>query len=217
MTVHRQAIRVLVVDDHAVVRSGLAAFLTAFEDLELVGEAENGEEAILKCETSNPDIVLMDLMMPVMDGATASRKIREQYPQVQIIALTSFKDDESIKEALKAGAIGYLLKNATANELAEAIYAAHEGQPTLAPEAAKALVKAARSMGAEKKPGHDLTQRELEVLALLVQGFSNPEIADKLTVSHSTIKYHVSSILAKLGAKSRTEAVAIAIQNNLVN
>jgi len=217
MTIQNQPIRVLVVDDHAVVRSGLSAFLTAFDNLELVGEAENGEDAIQKCARVHPDVILMDLMMPVMDGVTATRNIRERYPQVQVIALTSFKDDESVKDALKSGAISYLLKNASANDLAEAIQAAYEGQPTLSPEAAKALVKAAHAKGGKIKPGQDLTQREREVLTFLVEGYSNPDIAKQLVVSHSTIKYHVSSILAKLGARSRTEAVAIAVKNHLVN
>ena len=206
-------IRVLLVDDHAVVRSGLGAFLLAFDDLELVGEAGGGEEAVRLCEQLRPDVVLMDLVMPGMDGAAATRAIRERCPQIQVIALTSFKEQELVQGVLEAGAIGYLLKNVAANELAGAIRAAHAGRPTLAPEAAQALIQATRE---PLSPGHDLTPREREVLALMVEGLSNPEIAKRLVVSPSTVKFHVSSILSKLGVTSRTEAVALAVQHHLV-
>jgi NarL family two-component system response regulator LiaR len=206
-------IRVMLVDDHAVVRSGLAAFLLAFDDLELVGEAGDGEEAARLCGQVNPDVVLMDLVMPGLDGAEATRAIRQQYPQVQVIALTSFKEEDLVQRALQAGAISYLLKNVSADELAEAIRAAHAGQSTLAPEAAQALVHAATQPPAV---GHDLTEREREVLALMVAGLNNREIAGRLVVSHSTAKFHVSSILSKLGVASRTEAVALAVQHHLV-
>jgi NarL family two-component system response regulator LiaR len=206
-------IRVLLVDDHAVVRSGLSAFLMAFDDLELVGEARDGEEAVRFCERYRPDVVLMDLVMPGMDGVAATRAIRERCPEVQVIALTSFKEEELVQGALEAGAIGYLLKNVTADELAEAIRKAHAGRPSLAPEAAQALVRAVKRPG---RPGHDLTEREREVLALMVEGLSNPQIADRLMVSRSTVKFHVSNILSKLGVSSRTEAVALALQLDLV-
>jgi len=206
-------IRVLIVDDQAVVRSGLVAFLLAFDDLELVGEAGSGEEAVRLCSQVQPDVVLMDLVMPGMDGAAATRAIRKPCPQIQVIALTSFKETELVQGALEAGAIGYLLKNITADELAEAIRAAHAGRPTLAPEAAQALVQAASQT---PKPGHDLTGREREVLALMVEGLSNGEIAERLVVSQSTVKFHVSSILSKMGASSRTEAAALAVQHHLV-
>jgi NarL family two-component system response regulator LiaR len=160
-----------------------------------------------------PDVVLMDLVMPGMDGAAATRAIRERCPQVQVIALTSFKEDELVQGALQAGAISYLLKNVSADELADAIRAAHAGRPTLAPEAAQALVQAASH---PPPPGHDLTPREREVLALMVEGLSNPQIAERLVVSRSTVKFHVSSILSKLGVDGRTEAVALAVQNHLV-
>ena len=207
-------IRVLLVDDHAVVRSGLGAFLAAFDDLELAGEASSGERAITLCQQVQPDVVLMDLVMPGMDGATATRKIQEQSPQIQVIALTSFKEQDLVQGALQAGAIGYLLKDISADELANAIRAAYAGKPTLAPEAAQALIQAARSTF--EKPGEDLSDREREVLALMVQGLSNAQIAKELFVSLSTAKFHVSSILTKLGVASRTEAVSFAMQHHLV-
>jgi len=207
-------IRVLLVDDHAVVRSGLSAFLLAFDGLELVGEAGSGEEAVRLCDRLQPDVVLMDLVMPGMDGAQATRAIRDKCPAIQVIALTSFKEQELVEGAMEAGAIGYLLKNVSADELAGAIRAAHAGRPTLAPEAAQALIQATRE---PQKIGFDLTQREREVLALLVQGLNNPEIAERLVVSRSTAKFHVSSILSKLGVASRTEAVALAVKEGLLD
>jgi len=210
----RETIRVLLVDDHAVVRSGLSAFLLAYDDLELVGEAPSGERAVQLCQQVRPDVVLMDLMMPGMDGATATGLIREKCPQIQVIALTSFKEKELVEGALKAGAIGYLLKDVSADELAGAIRAAAAGKPTLSSEAAQVLIQATRAPA--ERPGFDLTDREREVLALLVEGLNNNQIAEQLVVSVSTAKFHVSSILSKLGASSRTEAVAVALQNDLV-
>lgn len=209
-----EPIRVLIVDDHAVVRSGLAAFLLAFDDLELVGEARDGDEAVRLCGQYQPDVVLMDLVMPGMDGAAATQLIRQSCPQTQVVVLTSFKEEELVQHALQAGAIGYLLKGVQAGELAEAIRAAQRGRPTLSPEATQALIHAATQ---PRKPGFDLSEREREVLALLVKGLSNVEIAERLIISRSTAKYHVSNILSKLGVANRAEAVALAVQYHLVH
>ncbi len=206
-------IRVMVVDDHTMVRRGLATFLKVFDDLELVGEAPSGQEAIQLSEKLHPDVVLMDMVMPDMDGAAATRMIRKQSSSIQVIALTSFKEEILVQSALQAGAIGYLLKDVSADELVQAIRAAHAGRSTLSPEAAQALVHAASQPPA---PGLDLTEREREVLALMVEGLNNTQIAARLTVSPSTVKSHVSNILSKLGVASRTEAVSLALRNRII-
>jgi NarL family two-component system response regulator LiaR len=206
-------IRVLIVDDHALVHSGLRYFLLAFEDLDLVGDATSGEEAVQLCAQLQPDVVLMDLLMPGMDGATAIETIREEWPQIRVIALTNFHDAELVRGALEAGATGYLLKNVTADELAAAIRAAHTGQPTLAPEATQALIQTVQR---EHRPEFDLTPRELEVLELMVHGLSNADIAERLVIGLSTVKFHVSNVLSKFGVSSRAEAVALALEQDLV-
>lgn len=208
-------IRVMIVDDHAVVRRGLATFLLTCDDMELVGEASSGEQALVMCPEVKPDVILMDLVMPGMDGATATRLIREKCPEIQVIALTSFKEHELITGALQAGAIGYLLKDVSAVELANAIQAGSSGKPTLAPEAAQVLIHANHNH--IDQIGIDLTDRESEVLGLMVLGLNNNQIAEKLVISKSTAKFHVSSILSKLHASSRTEAVSIALKNHLVS
>lgn len=206
-------IRIMLVDDHTMVRRGLATFLKVFDDLELVGEAADGETAIQLCNSILPDVMLMDMVMPNMDGVTTTRIIRQRFPTVQVIALTSFKEEDLVQNALQAGAVGYLLKDVSAEKLAQAIRAAHVGQSTLSPGAAQALVHATTQ---PPPPGHDLTEREHAVLLLMVKGLNNTEIAEKLVVSPSTIKSHVSHILAKLNVSSRTEAVAVAVRHRLV-
>jgi NarL family two-component system response regulator LiaR len=204
----------MLVDDHTMVRRGLATFLKVFDDLQLAGEAESGAAAIQLCGEILPDVILMDMVMPDMDGAAATRAIRQQFPQVQVIALTSFKEGDLVKNALEAGAIGYLLKDVSADELVQAIRAAHAGRATLSSEAAQALVETANQ---PPPPGLDLTEREREVLSLMIEGLNNTQIAGRLSVSPSTVKSHVSNILSKLGVASRTEAVTLALRNRIVS
>ncbi len=206
-------IRVLLVDDHMVVRSGLSTVLSVYDDLKMVGEAGDGEEAIRLCERLQPDVILMDLLMPKMDGVTAIKAIKARWPQIQIIALTSFKEKEYVEGALKAGANGYLLKDVSAEELVSAVRRANAGQPSLSPEAARVLI---RNVNEPSQPYQDMTVREKEILALMVEGLSNNEIAERIIVSQSTVKFHVSNILSKLGVTGRTEAVALAVKHHLV-
>jgi NarL family two-component system response regulator LiaR len=205
----------MVVDDHAVVRNGIRFSLLAFDDIELVEEAESGREALGLCAEVQPDVILMDLMMPGLDGVATTRSILERHPDVKVIALTSFQEGNLVQDALQAGATSYLLKDVGMDELAEAIRAAHAGQPTIAPEAAKALAQAVVSP--TTGPGTGLTERELEVLALIVDGKSNIDIAEELEISVSTARFHVSTILSKLGAANRAEAAALAVKNGLVS
>lgn len=205
-------IRVVVVDDHAMVRRGLASFLRITPDIRLVGEAADGQQAIQVIENTQPDVVLMDLVMPVMDGIEAIHRIRSRFPATQVIALTSFSDQDMVQKAIKEGASGYLLKNVSGEDLAEAIRSACAGQVTLAPEVTRDFVLSAQ----QRSLGESLTEREREVLALLVKGRSNPEIASSLTISRSTARAHVSHILTKLGVSNRAEAVAVALRNKLV-
>ncbi|UCE01202.1 MAG: response regulator transcription factor [Chloroflexota bacterium] len=205
----------MIVDDHSMVRTGLSTFILVNPDLELVGEARDGEKALLICERVKPDVILMDLVMPRMDGIQATRTLLERWPQIKIIALTSFQDRQLVQEALQAGAIGYLLKDVTMEQLADAIRAAYIGQPTLAPEAAQVLIQAA----SEQSPalGNNLTPREHEVLALMVEGLNNPQIGERLTISVTTVRTHVSNILSKLGVSNRAEAIVLAIRQGLVD
>jgi len=211
--IEREAIRVMIVDDHTMVRRGLAAMLRVKPDLKLVGEASDGREALRVCEAVRPDIILMDLVMPRMDGTTAIRAVRRQWPGIRVIVLTSFKERDLVQQALEAGAISYLLKNVSIDDLAQAIRAARDGQSTLAPEATQALIQAANQ---GPRLGHDLTPREHEVLELLVEGLTNPEIAERLVISASTARAHVSNVLSKLCVSNRAEAVARAFRLNLV-
>ncbi len=208
-------IKVMVVDDHQVVRQGFSMFLKAFADLQPVGEAADGQEAVRLCDELEPDVILMDMIMPEMRGTEAIRQILKKHPTVRIIALTSFNDDNKlIQEALQAGAISYLFKDISIDELADAIRKAYQGKSVLAPEATQMLIKLTTQPAAQD---FSLTQRELEVLEFLSQGLNNKQIAERLTLSRSTIKFHVSSILSKLSAGTRTEAVSIAHQHGLVD
>ena len=206
-------IRVVIADDHALVRSGLQSILSIFDDIELVAQAENGAEAVSLCEQVMPDVVLMDLVMPGMDGAAATAEILGRCPGTKVIALTSFTDGELIESTLRAGAIGYLIKNASGDQLAAAIRAADLGRPTLAPEATEVLVHA---ITAHERSGRDLTARERQVLRLMAQGLTNIEIAERLVISTSTAKTHVSSIISKLGVTSRTEAATMAVRQRII-
>ncbi len=204
-------IRVIIVDDHDMVRRGLASYLSITPDIQLVGEASNGEEAVQLCAQLLPDVVMMDLMMPKMDGVEATRQIRKKYPSIQVIALTSYQEKELVHQVIMEGAISYLLKNVTGEELVAAIRKAFAGKPTMAPEITQALIR-----DQFPTPGDDLTVREKEVLGLLVEGLSNPDIAERLTISRSTARAHVSNILMKLGVSNRGEAITMALRNKLV-
>jgi two-component system, NarL family, response regulator LiaR len=207
-------IRVLIADDHSILRGGLRTCLRAFHDMELVGEAANGDEAVRQARELRPDVVLMDLKMPVMDGVEATRLVRKCCPETQVVALTSFVENELVPRALQAGAIGYLLKNVSPHELAAALRAAARGQSTLSPEATQALVQASSDMRSMIEP---LTPREQQVLGLLVEGRTNLQIGQELGITESTVKSHVSTIIAKLGVASRTEAVAMTLKHRLLD
>lgn len=205
-------IKVMIVDDHPIVRDGLKSVLLAADDMVLAGEAGSGREALARCRESLPDVILMDVVMPGMDGLETTRAVLGQYPEVKIVVLTTFPEEDLVQKALAAGAIGYWLKNAPADALADAIRSAYAGQATLAPEATQALVRARAS---PRKLGYDLSGRELEVLALLVDGLSNDEIAERLVISPGTVRHHVSACISKLGASNRTHAAALAVEHRL--
>lgn len=207
-------IRVMIVDDQFIVRSGLATFVSIQPDMVLAGEAQDGEEAVRQAAALRPDVILMDLIMPKLNGVEATRAILQQLPTVKILALTSYKEKELVQGILRAGATGYLLKDVTADELAEAIRSVALGRTALAPAAMQALLEQRPEQGSTL--GHDLTEREQDVLTLMVKGLSNPQIAEQLVVSLSTVKFHVSSILSKLQAATRAEAVRLALQHKLV-
>jgi len=207
------SIRIVVAEDHAVVREGLRMFLGLDPEFEIVGEAQTGQDAIELARSLHPNVVLMDLLMPGVDGIKATAAIREAQPDVEVVALTSVLEDASVAGAIRAGAVGYLLKNASPDELRSAIRAAAQGQVRLSPEAAARLVREVR---APESP-EALTKREIEVLRLVAAGLANKEIARELEVAEQTIKAHVSSILAKLGVQSRTQAALHAFRIGLVS
>jgi NarL family two-component system response regulator LiaR len=206
-------IRVIIADDHDLLRSGIAMLLQTYPDIKLIGEASNGIDAVELGHRLRPDVVLMDLRMPEMDGTTATRLLRQQCPNTQVIILSSYVDEELVQSALSAGAISYLVKNCSIDMLIGAIHDAVDGKATLSREAAQALVSAAQR---PPTPLYTLTSREREVLSLMAQGLNNSQIATQLTISLSTVKKHVSNVLTKLHTNSRTEAVAVAVRNRLV-
>jgi DNA-binding NarL/FixJ family response regulator len=209
-------IRVLLADDHAVVRRGLRGFFELLDDIEIVGEAGDGREAVDEVERLSPDVVLMDLLMPVMDGIAATAEIKARFPEVEVVALTSFIEEERVTAALEAGATGYLLKDADADDVAVAIRRAHEGEVHLDPQVARMLARRIRTRR-EDAPAHEpLTEREREVLALVARGHSNKEIATLLDITERTARTHVSNILGKLDLASRTQAALWAIEHNAV-
>ncbi len=207
-----QKIRVILTDDHEMVRRGLNMFLRAYPDLELVGEANSGEQAFTLCAEVAPDVVLMDIIMPGIGGIEAIRRITIKYPNVRVIALSSAMDSANVTKALDAGAMGYLMKNISTDELANAIREVKKGRRMLSEEAAQALIQAATR---PFEPIYQLTEREYEVLHLLIEGLTNPEIAQKIGVPRSTVKYHISSILSKLGVTNRTDAVTVALRHKI--
>jgi NarL family two-component system response regulator LiaR len=215
MTTAQEQIRVMIVDDHAVVREGLRTYLELEDRFVLVGEASNGREAADKVRALKPDVVLMDLLMPVMDGIEATRAIKQNAPDVKVIVLTSFTDDEHIMPAIEAGATGYLLKDVSAEDLVKAIQGAHQGQAQLHPEVARKLMEQVRQPRKSERPGEDLTPREMEVLRLIASGMSNKEIARELVMTERTVKGHVSNILGKLNLQDRTQAALYAVRHGL--
>lgn len=210
-----QPIRVMIVDDHDIVRRGLSMFLDGFDDLLLVGEAATGQDAARLCGEIQPHVVLMDMMLPDTDGISLTRTIRSENPDIQVVMLTSSKDENLVHRALQAGAIGYILKNISVEEMVHTIRMAHAGKPSLAPEAAQALINLA-VQPSSAFGNHNLTERERTILKLMVDGLSNQQIADQIFVSRATVKAHVSTILSKLGVQNRIGAVRLAVQQTLV-
>jgi len=214
----KKAIRLLIADDHHIVRKGLTVLLATEPDMQVVGEADNGADAVEKAGTLKPDVILMDLMMPQMDGIEATRQITAQRPEARILVLTSFAADDKVFPAVKAGALGYLLKDSTPEQLLEAIRQVYRGEPSLEPSIArKVLLELAQPGGAGRQTADPLTERELEVLRLIAQGMSNKEIAAKIFVAEWTVRSHVSNILGKLHLASRTQAALYALRSGLAS
>ena len=208
-----KSIKLIIVDDHPMVRHGIKTMLLVFDDIRVIGEAGNGADALALCQETQPDVILMDVVMPGIDGLETTRAILARYPQVKIVVLTTFPEQDLVRSALEAGAVGYLLKDTPIDTLAGAIRSAYAGQSTLAPEAAQALIQAQAS---PPKLGHDLSPREREVLALVVEGLSNDEIAERLVISPNTVRKHVSTCMSKLQATNRAQLAAEAVRNQLV-
>ncbi len=209
----KNKIKVMIVDDHPLVRHGIKTVFEAYDDIELVAEAENGKEALEICGKYDPDIVLMDMFMPILDGVEATTQLIKKFPDIKIIALTSFNDKDLIKKSLKAGAVSFLLKNISGAKLVKTIKDVYKGKFVLSPHATKVLLTELREKSVEKIK---LTSREKEILALIVEGLSNKEIAKRLFLSNSTIQFHVSNVLSKLGVSKRTEAAYLALKQKLV-
>ncbi|MHB1346141.1 MAG: response regulator [Candidatus Humimicrobiaceae bacterium] len=206
-------IRVIIADDHPLVRHGIKTVFEAYDDIELVAEAENGKEAIEICEQYKPDIVIMDMIMPILDGAEATSQLIKKFPDIKVIALTSFNDKDLIKKSLKAGAISFVLKNISGSKLVKTIKDVYKGKYELSPQATKILLSELR----EKTDDNiSLTKREKEILTFIVEGLSNKEIAKRMFLSNSTIQFHVSNVLSKLGVSKRTEAAYLALKQKLV-
>jgi NarL family two-component system response regulator LiaR len=209
-----KSIEVLIVDDHPILRHGVKTMLRTFDDISVVGEAGNGLEALARCQETTPDVILMDVVMPGMNGVETTRAVLERYPEVKIIVLTSFPDQDLVQETLEAGAIGFLLKDAPIDTVGDAIRSASAGHSTFAPEATQALIQA---KSRPPKLGHDLSPREREVLALVVEGLSNDEIAERLVISVNTVSKHVSACMSKLGATNRAQVAALAVRHQIVS
>ncbi len=212
--VSEEKITVLIVDDHAMVRQGLRTFLELQDDIEVVGEADNGVDAVEQARQLRPDVVLMDLVMPEMDGMAATRQICASHPGTKVIALTSFAEDDKVFPAIKAGASGYLLKDVSPSDLVDAVRAIHRGETQLHPDIAKKLMNQI-AHGTEEPTPDELTERELEVLRLIAGGLSNRQIAQELVISEKTVKTHVSNILSKLHLADRTQAAIYALKKGL--
>ena len=213
MNIKSDPIRIILVDDHAVLRSGLKYITEVIDSIEVIGEASNGIEAVQLFQELKPDVVLMDLMMPEMGGLEATHRITREFPEARVIVLSSSKENDVVQDALKAGAVGYLLKNISSAELTNAIEKAHTGIPTLSPEATQALIQ---SKTKPEKPEYNLTLREIEVLEKLTIGLTNPQVADALCISPATVKRHVSNIFIKMNVNNRTEAVAVALKHIII-
>ncbi len=208
-----ELIKVIIVDDHLLVRDGLNLLLSTFDDINVIAVADGVEKALALCRQEQPDVILMDMVMPEQDGPIVIERILKNYPEIKVIALTSFVEEDLVARAIQSGAIGYHLKSVSADKLAEAIRSAHQGQSTIEAEAAKMLLHASHKPA---QLGDDLTKRERQVLTLLVDGMTNKEIAEQLNLSHGTIRVYVSKILSKLSVTNRTEAATLALQNNLI-